>query len=78
MVRANKWNRQLDTTDKLQSGLGRVKEVYKEDAQFITMARVVKVNFLYNTVDVVTINYSERIMKDDSTQGRYSAQLPVS
>ena len=77
MVRGNKWNKQLDTSGRLQSGLGRVKEVYKEPASSFVMATVAKVNYLYNSVDVVTINYSERIMKDASTQGRFSAQLPV-
>ena len=78
MVRGNKWNKQLNTSARLQSGLGRVQEVYKEPASSFVMATVAKVNYLYNTVDVVTINYSERIMKDSSTQGRFSAQLPVS
>lgn len=78
MVRTNKWNKQLNTSARLQSGLGRVEDVYKEPASSFVMATVAKVNYLYNTVDVVTINYSERLIKDSSTQGRFSAQLPVS
>lgn len=78
MVRTSKWNKQLNTSARLQSGLGRVEDVYKEPASSFIMATVAKVNYLYNTVDVVTINYSERLIKDSSTQGRFSAQLPVS
>lgn len=78
MVRTSKWNKQLNTSARLQSGLGRVEDVYKEPASSFVMATVAKVNYLYNTVDVVTINYSERLIKDNSTQGRFSAQLPVS
>lgn len=78
MVLPNKWNRQLELGTKLQSSLGRVAEVYKEQADSLIMARVVKVNFIYNTVDVVTIRYTERLMKDADSQGKFSAQLPVS
>lgn len=39
--------------------------------------RVVRVNYIYNTVEVVTTRYTERIIKDDASQGRFSAKLPV-
>lgn len=77
MVLPNKWNHQLNLGTKLQSGLGRVEGVYKEPADALLMAKVIKVNFIYNTVDVVTIKYTERLMKDSDTQGKFSAQLPV-
>lgn len=76
MVRRN-YNRKLNNSTKLQSSLGRVAPVYKEYADTLTMAKVLKVNYIYNTVDVVTIKYSERVAKDSSTSGKFSAKIPV-
>lgn len=76
MVRRN-YNRSLSNKAKLQSSLGRVGEVYKEDSDSLVMARVLKVNYIYNTVDVVTIKYSERLAKDSTSSGKFSAKLPV-
>lgn len=78
MAIGNLWNRRLKTGPRLQSQLGRVKEVYKEPSDSLIMAKVLKVNFIYNTVDVVTISSSERLVKSSETQGRFSASLPVS
>lgn len=77
MVLGGKWNRQLNIGPKLQSSLGRVEEVYSEKSDSLVMARVIKVNYIYNTVDVLTIKNAERLVKDNSTQGKFSAQLPV-
>lgn len=76
MVRRN-YNRALTNKSKLQSSLGRVGEVYKEDSDSLVMAKVLKVNYIYNTVDVVTIRYSERLAKDSTSSGKFSAKLPV-
>lgn len=76
MVRRN-YNRALTNKAKLQSSLGRVGEVYKEDSDSLVMAKVLKVNYIYNTVDVVTIRYSERLAKDSTSSGKFSAKLPV-
>lgn len=78
MVSAQRYQRPLNGQARLQSGLGRVQEVYKESADTLIMAEVVKVNFVYNTVDVVSIKSKERIVMDNDTNGKFSAKLPVS
>ena len=73
----SRYNRALTGATKLQSSLGREEEIYKEKASSLVMAEVMKVNYIYNTVDVVTIKYRERLIKDTESHGQFSARLPV-
>lgn len=77
MVRTTKYQLPITGQARLQSGLGRVREVYRESADMLLMAEVVKVNFIYNTVDVVTVKNKERLVQTNNTQGKFSARLPV-
>ena len=71
----------MDSTPRLQSGLGREKDVYKEGADLTTLflARVTSINYKYNTVDVVTVGgYSaDTFASAQGTDGKYSAKLPL-
>lgn len=51
--------------------------VRESGADSLVLAKVVRVNYVYNTVDVVTIKNTERVIKDNSSAGRFSAKLPV-
>ncbi len=79
--RTNKEATTLAQYPVLQSSLGRVKTVYKEGSNISTLllAKIIKVNYQYNTVDVQTVgNYvSDVFTNTDDTSGKYSAKLPV-
>jgi hypothetical protein len=65
---------------RFQSQLGKeVERRYKEGQNIVrlSMARVVKVNYKYNTVDVVTTLYKNSTVKNPSDNGKFSARLPV-
>lgn len=68
-------------TPRLQAGLGRVKEVYREGDNISTLllARVVNVNHKYNTVDVETIGTfsGDTLAGSTEADGRFSAKLPI-
>lgn len=66
---------------RLQAQLG--KEVVRRNKEGrnivkLSMARVIKVNYKYNTVDVVTTLYKNSTAKDPASNGKFSARLPVS
>lgn len=66
---------------RFQSQLGKeFRRRYKEENNLIrlTLARVVKVNYKYNTVDVVTVRYGDTLVKNPTDEGKFSARLPVS
>lgn len=66
---------------RLQSQLGKeVKRMYKEGSNVVrlSLARVIKVNYKYNTVDVVTTLNKNAIAKNPTDNGKFSARLPVS
>jgi hypothetical protein len=59
--------------NRLQSSLGRKSvEVYKETEEFneLVLATVVRVNYLYNTVEVVTTRRNENLIKSTVSGGR--------
>lgn len=63
-----------------QSSLGRKRvDVYNDgkDVHAMLLATVTKVNYIYNTVDVITTRNNENIGKSRETEGRLSARLPV-
>jgi hypothetical protein len=66
---------------RFQSQLGKeVERRYKEGQNIVrmSMARVVKVNYKYNTVDVVTTLHKNSTVKNPSDNGKFSARLPIS
>lgn len=66
---------------RFQSQLGKeAKRMYKEGQNVVrlSLARVAKVNYKYNTVDVVTTLHKNSTTKNPTDNGRYSARLPVS
>lgn len=75
----NKYNIDMKPS-RLQSSIGRKSvEVYKETEEFneLVLATVVRVNYLYNTVEVVTTRRNESLIKSTESGGRLSARLPV-
>lgn len=65
---------------RFQAQLGsEVKRMYKEGENIIklSLARVTKVNYKYNTVEVMTTLHKNSTSKNPSDNGRYSARLPV-
>lgn len=65
---------------RFQSQLGKeAKRMYKEGQNVIklSLAKVVKVNYKYNTVDVVTTKSKNTTAKNPIDNGKYSAKLPV-
>ncbi len=69
----------LDTM-RFQSQLGKeMKRKYKEGNNLVTLslADVVKVNYKYNTVDVITVRDKNSTSKNPNDNGRYSAMLPT-
>lgn len=65
---------------RFQAQLGsEVKRMYKEGESVIrlSLARVTKVNYKYNTVEVMTTLHKNSTSKNPSDNGRYSARLPV-
>lgn len=69
------------TPIRLQSQLGKeTARRYKEGDNLVrlSMARVVKVNYKYNTVDVVTTKYHNALTRSHNDNGKFSARLPVS
>lgn len=70
------YNSPINTGTRLQSALGRQEEVYKELADKLVMATVVRVNYLYNTVDLMTVQNKEMIISGDKMSGRFSARIP--
>lgn len=65
---------------RFQSQLGKeVKRMYKEGSNIVklSLARVTKVNYKYNTVEVITTLRKNTTMKNPSDNGKYSARLPV-
>ena len=75
---AEQYNRSLNGNTRLQSGLGRVQEFQPAQADTLIMAQVLKVNFIYNTVDLITTKAKERLVKGQQGNGKFSAKLPVS
>lgn len=66
---------------RFQSSLGKESERrYKEGKNIVrlTLAKVAKINYKYNTVDVVTTIYKNTTSKNPEDNGRFSARLPVS
>ena len=71
--------RGLPSGPRLQASLGRNQEdVYRagDSVSDLLLAQVVKVNYVYNTVDVITARYNERFIKGKDSAGRFSARLP--
>jgi len=69
----------LDTM-RFQSQLGKeMKRKYKEGNNLVTLslADVVKVNYKYNTVDVITVRDKNSTAKNPNDNGKYSAMLPT-
>ncbi|AXF41855.1 tail fiber protein [Bacillus phage Saddex] len=67
-------------TMRFQSQLGKeVKRKYKEGNNLVTLslADVVKVNYKYNTVDVITVRENNSTAKNPNDNGKYSAMLPT-
>jgi hypothetical protein len=65
---------------RFQSHLGKeAKRRYKEGSNIVrlSMARVTKVNYKYNTVDVVTTLYKNSTTRNPVDNGKFSAKLPV-
>lgn len=65
---------------RFQSALGsEIKRMYKEGENVVklSLARVIKVNYRYNTVEVITTVHKNSTMKNPNDNGRYSARLPV-
>jgi len=66
---------------RFQSQLGKEHERrYKEgeNALRLSIAEVVKVNYKYNTVDVVTKLYKNSTVRNPINNGKFSAKLPIS
>ena len=66
---------------RFQSQIGKeTKRRYKEEHNLVrlSLARVVKVNYKYNTVDVVTTRHKNPLVKNPTDNGKFSARLPVS
>ncbi|AGI12243.1 tail fiber protein [Bacillus phage BCPG3] len=67
-------------TMRFQSQLGKeMKRKYKEGNNLVTLALadVVKVNYKYNTVDVITVRDNNSTTKNPNDNGKYSAMLPT-
>jgi hypothetical protein len=65
---------------RFQSQLGKeAKRMYKEGLNIVklSLARVIKVNYKYNTVDVITTLHKNTTSKNPNDNGRFSARLPV-
>lgn len=65
---------------RFQAQLGKeLKRVYKEGNNIVrlSLARVSKVNYKYNTVEVITTLHKNSTVKNPNDNGRYSARLPV-
>lgn len=74
------YNIPLPRKSRVQSGLGRVRKEAKsnENVNDLLLAKVTKVNYLYNTVDVVTTDVKGEIFSQTpETKGKYSARVPV-
>lgn len=74
------YNIPLPRKSRVQSGLGRVRKEAKsnENVNDLLLAKVTKVNYLYNTVDVVTTDVRGEIFSQTpETKGKYSARVPV-
>lgn len=71
------YRKQLSNKSRLQSSLGGQKPVGNVKANQLIMAKVMKVNYLYNTVEVITIHNREMLVKQDDTRGQFSARMPV-
>ena len=68
------------TGNRLQSQLGKeMKRMNKEGQNIVklSLARVVKVNYKYNTVDVITTLHKNSTVKNPTDNGKFSARLPV-
>jgi len=65
---------------RFQSQLGKEMERrYKKGQSVVklSLARVVKVNYKYNTVDVITTLHRNSTVKNPADEGRFSAKLPI-
>jgi len=65
---------------RFQSQLGKQMERrYKKGQSVVklSLARVVKVNYKYNTVDVITTLHRNSTVKNPADEGRFSAKLPI-
>lgn len=71
------YNTPITGEGRLQASLGREFEVYKEMSDSIIMATVVKVNYLYNTVELMTIDHKAMLVAGEEKSGQFSARLPA-
>lgn len=71
------YNKQLSSQARFQSLLGEQRELGSIKADRLIMATVIKVNYLYNTVDVMSIRNHEMLMKGEDSKGQFSARMPV-
>ncbi|AIW03320.1 tail fiber protein [Bacillus phage Mater] len=65
---------------RFQAQLGKeTKRMYKEGQNVVklSLARVIKVNYKYNTVEVITTLHKNSTVKNPSDNGKFSARLPV-
>jgi len=65
---------------RFQSQLSKeMKRAYKEGDNIVTLsfAEVIKVNYKYNTVDVITTKHKNSTTKNPNDNGKYSARLPI-
>ena len=69
------YNKQLTNKPRLQALLGDQKPVASVKANQLIMAKVMKVNYLYNTVEVITIHNREMLVKQKAN-GQFSARIP--
>lgn len=65
---------------RFQAQLGKeMKRLYKEGNNVVrlSLARVIKVNYKYNTVEVITTLHKNSTTKNPNDNGRYAARLPI-
>jgi hypothetical protein len=65
---------------RFQAQLGKEAErMYKEGLNVVKLsfARVIKVNYKYNTVEVMSIQHKNSTAKNPNDNGKYSARLPI-
>ncbi|UPI11837.1 hypothetical protein [Bacillus phage SBSphiJ1] len=65
---------------RFQSQLGKeTKRMYQEGKNIVrlSLARVLKVNYKYNTVEVITTLHKNNLSKNPNDNGKFSARLPV-
>lgn len=71
------YNKQLSNKPRSQSLLGDTVPVSSITPSRLIMAEVISVNYLYNTVELQSIKNHEMLVKSQSSNGQFSAKLPV-